>query len=258
MADEQEIVDVNSAASSPDANSGAPVTPPAGENPAAEPQEHRIPKSRFDEVIAQRNAERERREQLEQAVLEMRNGRQSGSAAPSKLDALAGKLERELQMAPEAARKLAAIQLEAAEQVAVEKTQHLQKQVRAQEVDTWSAALARKYGDYNAVAPAMEKVFSTLPPETQDLVVSSPAGLEMLYSYAKSQTVDPKAVFDKGVDQAYKNKQVKQAISSAPGMGGAGGKAPLSKEVLARMPDKEFIERKAEIDAWVAEQSRRR
>jgi hypothetical protein len=260
MADVNEQKDVNiqqeASESSPEAQSVDSATPPAEESSAVEVQ--RIPKPRFDEVIQQRNAARERELALEAKVREL-EARQSGNSAKSQVDVVAARLVAELDMAPEAARKLAAIQLETAGEIAKSQTQELRAANHRNEIDSWSRGLAQKYGDYKDVAPAMEKVFGQLPPQTQDLVVSSPAGLEMLYSYAKAQLPSQaKSAFDKGAKQAYENKALKQAVSSSPGMGAGGGKAPLSRESIAKMPLSEYKERLSEINTWIQSQGSRR
>ena len=234
---------------------GPEGTPPAEENSAPGP-EGRVPHSRFNEVIHERNRANERIAEYEAKIRELEL-RQSGQGAKSNLERVTARLRDELKMDESAARKLAEIQLETAESIAKAQTDELRKRNHRQEVESWSRGLSDKYGDYSTVAPAMEKLFNQLPPETQDLVVSSSAGLEMLYSHAKNQLSDPKSAFDKGTKQAYDNKGLKKAISSAPGMGSAGGKSPLSREVIAKMPNSEYKERKAEIDAWVVAQSRK-
>lgn len=260
MADVSQEQDVNQAPeSSPEAEQAAQANPPVEENSTPPTPAKTVPYTRFSEVVHEKNREREMREQYEARIREL-EARQSGSANKSALDRLAVKLQSELQMEEGAARKLAAIQLEAAEQVAKSQTDQLRQQTHRYEIDSWTQNLTRQYQDFQEVAPAMEQIFQNLPPQAQDLAVSSQDGLEMLYHKAKARVVaeKTKSAFDKGAKQAYENKGLKGAVSSAPSMGATGGKLPLSKEVLARIPDKEFIERKAEIDAWVAAQSRRR
>lgn len=260
MADVPQEQDVNQAPeSSTEAEQVSQANPPAEENSAPPAPTKVVPYPRFSEVVHERNREREMREQYEARIREL-EAQRSGSTNKSALDRLAAKLQSELSMEEGPARKLAAIQLEAAEQVAKSQTEQLRQQTHSYEIDSWTRNLAMSYPDFESVKPAMEKVFQSLRPEAQDLAVSSQDGLEMLYHKAKATVAGDKskAAFDKGVQQAYGNKGLKAAVSSAPSMGATGGKLPLTKENLAKMSDKEFIERKAEIDAWVVEQSRRR
>ena len=259
MADANEMMGENNheeAAESPTAaQPEASTTPPAEENSAVDFQV-RVPKSRLDEVIHQRNRERELADALRRENEELK-ARQSGGAK-SNVDALAARFVSELGMGEEAARKMAVIQLETSESMAKAQTQQLREQAHRQDVDSWGRAINDKYGDYKTVAPAMEKLWSELPPQTRDLVVSSQAGLEMLYHRAKADLVDNKAVYEKGVNAGYENKGLKKAISSVPSMGANGGKAPISREYLQKISTKEFIERKGEIDAWLSNMAGKR
>lgn len=254
MSDVTEKKDVNNQEEVSDSSTETQLvddtTPPAEESSAVDSQA-RIPKSRLDEVIHQRNVYRERELNYQAKIKELES-RQSGNAAKSNVDTLAARFVTELGMSEDAARKMAVIQLETSETIAKSQTQQLRDAAHRNEIENWSRSLEDKYGDYKSVAPAMEKLFGGLPSGTQDLVVSSKAGLEMLYHQARAEMVDNKAVFDKGVNAGYENKGLKKAISSVPSMGSNGGKTPISREYLKTISQKEFSERKGEIDAWLA------
>src|SRR4051812_44258444 len=105
-----EQTDVNSqkadaASSSADAKVDAANSPTA-ENAGATRPENKIPQGRFNEVIQERNTEREARERLEARVRELESGKSEQFKRPSVADAEVQRLVKELGMEESAARSI--------------------------------------------------------------------------------------------------------------------------------------------------------
>lgn len=234
MADDQVVdkTDVNSqvegSAASTDASQKAATNPPTEENSGVEQRsENKIPQHRFNEVIQERNAERERREAIEARLLAM-EGRLPGQSSGK--DAEVERLTKKLGMSEEAARELASI----VDARAQKQSGQVNAQLQAMKLAEWNRSMEQKYKDYQELVPDMEKVFSRLSPQAQMLAVSDPEGLEMLYhrtKYLKGGAMDNKA-FDKGAQDAYQKKGEKQAVSSLPGQGSVSSKPEISAEYL--------------------------
>lgn len=229
----------NAAQTSTEENSGANAT-----------QENRVPQSRFNEIIDQRNRERQLREDYEAKLRELESRLGAGTQKPnSVIDAEAKRLAERLNMDEKAAREI----LESQASVVRSQNAQVEERFRQMEINEWSRAIASRHADYAQVVPKMEKLFMEMTPQEQHLAVSSPRGLEMLYAYAKAAELPnkEKEAFNAGANAAYQNKAQKQALSSTPGAA-ANVRKDLSPEAIRNMSVKEYRERYDEINAWLA------
>lgn len=239
----------NAEAGASSANAQTPTgTPPAGENPASgNGSENRVPQSRFNEVVHEKNRERELREMYEARIRELES-RQSVQVPqrPSVIDAQAERLAKELSMDKDAARKIleANAAVREAEMMEIE---HRQKASRAEE---WARNKAQVDPDFKALGPELDREFSAKSPQMQQRIASDPELLEMFYESVRSKNLGSKAkeAYAKGADEAYRAKQVKQAVSNVPGSSSGSGSASLSRELLRRMSPEEYMKRQPEIN----------
>lgn len=242
----------DSAASASAESQGESTTPPAGEQPVVGNSEQRIPKQRFDQVVDQRNREREIRTQYENRIRELEQ-RQNGSVAqPSIIDRETERLVNKLGMNKDAAKEL----LESISGVAKAERGQVEQQLQRYEMQHWQEGLAAKYKDYRELEPKMAEIWNQMPQHEQMSVVSSPRQLEMLYHYAKSQNFDG-AVDDarkQGAEQAYANKLAKQAVSSTVGASGLKPGGALNRKAIDQMSIEEYTRRRPEINAWLEKQ----
>ncbi len=226
------------------------ATPPTGEQPGAKVEDKRIPYDRFSEVVKERNREREERERIEARLRDMESRLAGNVASRPQEEDEANRLVAELGMDKEAAKKLVGTMkaISQRERAAVE------GRMRQYEIAEWERGLQSKYKDYNELTPQMEKVFNALHPDAQKLVVASPDGLEMLYSKAKQMHMDKVAAdaYQRGADTAKASKDLKTALSNAPGSGSPAPKGELSPEAIAKMSIKEYKERLPEINEWLS------
>lgn len=228
------------------------ATPPTEENSGANKQENRIPQSRLNEVIEQREEARIRAAVMEQ---KLRDYEARLSAEPKKDDG-AAELDRLVKSGvdPKVAREIMEVNRISNERA----NAPIREAQRAQELSSWNRNMAQKYNDYDAVVPEMEKVFSSLSKQEQMGVMSGPRGLEMLYHQAKASKVadTTKAAFDSGKKAAYDKKSEKMAVSGTPGQGSKGSASELSAESIRDMSIAEYKKRLPEINDWLSGKKR--
>ncbi len=251
-----EQTDVNSqvadaVSSSADAQVVAANTPAAEHAVAAKP-ENKIPQSRFNDVIQERNSEREARERLESRVRELESGKSEQFKRPSVADAEVQRLVKELDMEESAARAI----VKTYENLnAAQRRDHEVAQSRFQ-AETWATQKAEKDPLYKSIEPELDRSFSALKPEMQTFIASNADALEMFYDSVKSRHVgsQSKDSYSKGAEDALKNKLAKQAVSSVPGSSNSGGKTALTRKSIADMIKNDisqYVKRQAEINEAV-------
>lgn len=251
MADEQ-VVDkdvkevVTDSSTVTDQNGQA--TPPAKENLASEQADNKIPYPRFNEVIQERNRERELREQYESRIRDLEHRMSSVPTKP------AGSEEIERLVKKGISEEMAKEIVHTADVVSERKNRETQAQIAQYQLAEWHRNMESKYKDYRETTPEMEKVFSKLDPVSQRMVTASPVGLDMLYQYAKSgKGIEAsKKAFEAGAQHASQVKDLKKAISSTPGSGSKDTSKELSEKVIREMPIAEYQKRQVEINDWVA------
>lgn len=242
--------EASAASPSAEVNVNSAQTSTEGVASGATNNENRIPQSRFNEIIDQRNRERELREGYEAKLRELESRLGAGQSKPdSVIEAETARLAEKLNMDPKAAREL----VEAQANIARAERAQVENRLRQYEINEWSRGMSQRYKDYADVVPKMEKLFMEMAPHEQNMVVSSPRGLEMLYAYAKSAELPnkEKEAFNAGANAAYQNKAQKQALSSTPGAA-ANVRKELSPEAIRNMSVKEYRERYDEINAWLS------
>lgn len=252
MADEQvsqtvENSQVADAASTSAEAQNNVANPPVAENATASPgSENRVPQQRFNEVITQRNRERELREQYESKIREL-EARQPQDT--SKSDALTKRLVEKLGMSPEAASEVVAVQREAAR---LERGD-IEGRLRQYEVKSWSDSLAQKHKDYSQLLPEMEKVFNEMSDQEQMHTMASPKSLEMFYKAVRADSMEKQlqGKFNEGANAAYQNKATKVGMSSLPGQSNSQQQTAISRESIAKMSSAEYQKRLPEINAWL-------
>lgn len=249
MADEQvEKKDVNGSGS--ESSTGSSQTegsnPPAEESSVESRSENRIPLPRFNEVIQERNRERQLREQYESRLRDLEQRLPTKAPGEEQVERLV-----KSGVDPKVAKEIIDVSTEASRR----ERQALESQRQAANLQMWHRDMESKYKDYREMAPVMEREFSNLSPNAQMLAVSDPAGLEMLYAKAKaSLSIDgSKKAFDEGAKQAYNTKDQKRAISSTPGSSSKGGTQEVSLEYLAsiRGNTKEYRKNLDRINHWL-------
>lgn len=236
----------NAEAGTSSANAQAPTgTPPAGENPASgNGSENRVPQSRFNEVVHERN---QIREMYEARIRELES-RQSVQVPqrPSVIDAQAERLAKELSMDKDAARKI----LEANAEVRRAEQDEIENRHRASRAEEWARNKAQADPDFKALGPELDREFSAKSPQMQQRIAADPELLEMFYESVRSRHLGSRAkeAYAKGADEAYRAKQVKQAVSNVPGSSSGSGVTPLSREGIRRMSPEEYMKRQPEIN----------
>ena len=243
---DQAAVTAETPASAPAESQNESATPPATENVVADnTSENRIPKSRLDEVIGQRNRERELRESYEARIRDI-EARQSAPQSPNVVDTQVKRLVEKLGLKEEAARELVEAQRE------ISQAQHAQVDQKLQqyELSRWRENLTQKYKDYTKVEPQMARVWESMSPQEQHTAVSSPRGLEMLYHYAKGQNFesDIAKAREEAASQAYANKQLKQAATTLPGASSAKPNGALTRQAINDMDQATYLKRLPEIN----------
>ena len=226
------------------------ANPPTGENPgAAKPDENRVPQSRFSEVVQERNREREMREMYENRIRELESRPAVPAQRESVIDTQVKRLVSKLGMDENAARELVMShhEIASAERAKVEARQ---SQFQAEE---WARNKAQNDPDYRNIEPELDKEFSLKSPQMQQAIASNREMLEMFYDSVKSKHATGKAkeAFGKGADEAYKSKQLKEAISSVPGKSSGSATQAISRDLLRKMSPEEYMKRQPEINAWL-------
>lgn len=252
MADEEVVnTGVNEGSEGSPAAEGqeAVAKPPVEENSTAKGTENRIPHSRFNEVLQERNEERSRREAME---ARLRDVESRLSAVPKGRgdEAEVARLVKNLNMSEEAARELMEINRIANERA----NAPLRAQQQANEIAQWNRDMGAKYKDYEAVVPAMEKVFNGLSQHEQMLVMSGKRGLEMLYHDAKAMVSsdETKRAYDEGAAKAYDKKAEKKAVSNMPGSGSKGPSQEISAEWVRNASVEEYKKNLTRVNHWLA------
>lgn len=248
----QEQTDENSqavdSASSSEAAHVESATPPTGEKPeASSTHENKIPQSRFNEVIEERNASRQREIALEARLQNLESSRsQAGPKRESVADLEVKRLVAKLGMSEDAAKELVESQLNIANSLRRDQ-EVAQSRFQAEQ---WAKQKAKDDADYAAIEPELDRQFSSLKPEMQTFIASNADALEMFYGNVKSkhQSNKAKEAYSKGADEAYKNKAAKQAVSSVPGSSSSGGKTSLTRDSIRKMDVKEYMSRQSEIN----------
>ncbi len=218
------------------------ATTPTVENTGANTKENKIPQSRFNEVIQQRNELETRLQALEK--------NQSGSTkSPSVAELEAQRLAARLGAKPEAAMEIVNTinNLRDAERRGDE------MQRRAKDAKDWTGRKAKEDADYDALGPSLDKEFSALSKERQFQISSDPELLEMFYGSVKSRYLGNKVseAFNKGKEDAYKTKATKESVSSTNGGTASGGKTALTMETISNLTPKEQMERQAEVNEFL-------
>lgn len=240
----QEQKDVNSqvtdAASSSADGQKEVVNSPTSEKLETTESENRVPLSRLNEVIDARNAEKAARMALEARLRDLE------AVQEAKPDAVAeGEVKRlmaKLQMSEEAAREIVQtnINLDKSRRQSQEaKERHLGAQ-------RWVSDKAKNDPMYKELEPELERAFGNLSPKNREMVSTDVEALDMFYEGVKAKTLQSKTKdsFNKGADEAYKNKGLKQAVSSGAGSGSSSGKTSLegwtkwsSETYMKRLPE---------------------
>lgn len=242
-----ENIQVADAVSSPaDTQVEAPNTP-TGENPvAAKAPENKIPQGRFNEVIQERNSEREARERLEARIRELESVRSEGPKRPSVADLEVKRLVEKLGMEESAAREIVATY----QNLSQAQRQEQEAQRMRVDADTWASRKAESDPVYKELEPELDRSYSSLSPQMQYNIAHNPEMLEMFYENVKAKHLGSKSKesYSKGAEDALKNKMTKQAVSSTPGASSSVGKTQLSREAIRKMDTAEYMKRLPEIN----------
>lgn len=246
-----EQTDVNSqeasAASSTAVAQGDTSNTPTVENTGeAKAPENKIPQGRFNEVIQERNTEREARERLEARIRELESVRQEGPKRQSFGDIEAKRLAAKLGMEESAASEIVATF-----QNLTQAQQREQEAARQrQDAFAWADQKGKVDPLYKDIEPELDKSFSALRPEMQQYIAQNPDALEMFYENVKAKHLVSKSKdsYNKGAEDASKNKLLKQAVSSVHGTSAPGGKTALTRKSLAAMDTAEYMKRLPEIN----------
>lgn len=252
MADvEQEKTGVNSQEASVDSPPAAAqvenANPPAEENSVADNKpENKVPQSRFNEVIEQRNKERELRERYESRIRDLES-RQSVSPQQreSVVDREVKKLVAKHGMDEKAARDF----VESAQAVSRAERQELERQMGQRDIMAWGERMAKDDPDYKALEPELDRAFAALPPQKQELIASDIDLLNMFYGNVKSSVAARKVkeAYQDGAKAAYEGKAAKQAVASIPGAS-ANAKRGISRKDILNMSNEEYTKRLPEIN----------
>lgn len=251
MADEQVAQTGGNSQEAPAATPSAEAqnvvaTPPTGENPGAnQGSENRIPQSRFNEVISERNRERDRVAQLESRLQQLESGAMGAPQKDPVIDAEVKRLVSRTGMSEEAAKEI----VESSRNVARAERSQLELQQRMTQAEQWIAQKAQNDPMYKSLEPELDKSFNTLSPQMRRVISTDPEALEMFYDSVRARVSDGKAkeAFNKGASAAYENKATKAAVASVPGSG-TSVKPALTREAIRKMSVKEFTERQSEIN----------
>ncbi len=224
------------------------TTPPAGENPASTSSENRIPQSRLNEVIEQRNRERALREQMEARLTDFEKRLPPAKAA--------GEEEIERLVKRGVTKEIAEEVVRTAEAVGDRKSRQVEARLAQYQLAEWHRNMESKYKDYRETTSEMEKVFSSLPLQTQAMCTSSEAGLDMLYHYAKSAKGIDKSreAFVAGAQSVQTLKDQKAAVSSGSGRASVKPIQDISPAYLAsiRGNTEEYQKNLKRINHWLA------
>jgi len=247
MADEEKDVKIDGAGSSTAPVQEGSASTPVGEQPTAKTPEKEVPYDRFQEVIKQKNSEKQLREQYEARIKELEGRLPNGQSTDSDL-----LLKRLVDggLKPEAAKLI----VETNREITRKALEPIQAREQARAVDSWVKELERGDPDYKKLKPELEKAFDALSDEEKRLAVSSPKGLEWFYKSVKSEVLGAEVskAREAGVKQGYESKSLKEGMSSSPKSGTA-TETPLTFEsirsgAIKNMSDAEYAKRLPEIN----------
>ncbi len=237
---------VDAASSSADTQVDVANTPTAENAGAPKAPENKIPQGRFNEVVQERNSEREARERLEARIRELESRGQEQVKRPSVADLEVKRLVEKLGMEESAAREIVST---------FENLNQAQRREQAvarerMDAEAWAVQKAEKDPVYREIEPELDKAFSSLKPQMQQLIAQNADALEMFYEGVKLKHLGSKSKesYSKGAEEAYKNKAAKQAVSSVPGSSSSAGKTGLTRKGLAEMGNAEYMKRLPEIN----------
>ena len=239
-----------SASSTGEAQDEVSNTPPVENTGETNKSENKVPQSRFSEVVHERNSEREARERLEQRIRELESARSEGvSQKQSVYDREAKRLAEKLNMEESAAKEIVST-FQNLNQVQRLEQEAAQNRFQA---ENWATQKAENDPVYREIEPELDKSFSSLKPEMQSFIARNPEALEMFYESIKSKHTGSKSkeLYEKGADDAYKNKAAKQAVTSVPGGSSSGGKTALTRKGIAEMIKNDisqYVKRQSEIN----------
>ena len=126
------------------------------------------------------------------------------------------------------------------------------EQYRVQaEVNEWSERFSRSHSDYAELEPVMYEVFQKLPETTRNIIASDPKGLELLYSHAKMLKLEAgqEGKVQEGIESAYANKSLKQAIAGTTGTAVPPNSGDVSRKSINDMSLEEYTKNREDIIA---------
>lgn len=210
---------------------------------ATETAENRVPLTRLNEVIEQRNELKTRYEELERRLQAVEKPQETQENKYIKTLVERG-------MDEDAAKLL----VETASMIAEEKAESfvqpvLQKSAK-REVDEWRTTFAKAHPDFIQLEPKMLETFKGLSKEMREYVVSSDKELENFYYMVKGREADASAAkaAQLAADEAYKTKGLKTAVSSTPGATATNTtQATFTREQIAQMDSATYLKNRARI-----------
>lgn len=237
MAEMPEEVNEVSAGSSAAEGSEPQATPPAEAKSALESEEQRVPYSRFKEVIEEKNNLGNRISELESQLQSMAEQNQGPSAYDKALERFKNK-----GLDDTTARVLADSVVEIANEITDKRVSKVEENASMNEVSIWTENLIKQHPDANQYIGIMEDIWSSMPAHTQDLIVSDPVGLELLYAKAKEYLVDDRIEQAKseGMEIERNSLAQKKAMSGASGKGSVRMESMPSPEEVKNMTDEEY------------------
>ncbi len=249
-----EQTDVNSqtavADSSPVVAQPDAANTPTVENTGAPKVENKVPQTRFNEVIQERNSEREARERLENRIRELELGRSEGGfKRESVADLEVKRLVKELDMEEAAARSI----VQTYQNLDQARSQEQEASKRRNDALAWASQKEQSDPVYKDIEPELDRSYGSLSPKMKYDIAQNPELLEMFYESVKAKHLGSKSKdsYSKGVEDALKNKGLKQAVSSVSGTSSSVGQTALSRESIRKMIQtdiKQYVKRQAEIN----------
>lgn len=253
MADENvvanEVVENSTPSTEPEVN---PSNAPASAEPATNEQKgnetkpdvpfHEHP--RFKELISEKN---ELKRQLEEVHSRM-------SSEPVKRENPAEKLINKFTKAglnPEIAKTLSEGIVEGSSEVVNTRVAPVESAALEQEVANMTARFAESHADFKEVQPQMYELYKSLPEDLADAIAKDKTGkgLETLYASAKSAKVKDieKAAYEKGVQDGFKQKNLKTSVSPSGGSSAPQTKGEFSDSDLDQMSLSEYLKNRDTI-----------
>lgn len=239
-----------SAPPSETSQTGQVTTPPVentgSSTPAAVSNEGRIPYSRFQEVVSQKNEYQSKIEALERRLGAFESNLVQNRPASQTEEAVGRLVAAGLE--PNAAKLLVETQMSLMEARVNERISPLEQKAQRQDVDGWIRGFAQDHADYRSLEPEMEKVFANLPQHQQAFIAGSPEGLEMLYWKVKGTSAQNQVQQSQtaGATQAYNNIAQKAAMASTPSASVGTGNA-ITREAIGKMTQAEYAQNRAAI-----------